>query len=318
MKPVLSLLSPRGERARLQIFIFHRVRRQTDSLFPEEIDATRFEAICRWLHRWFEVLPLDAAVRRLRAGDLGSRAAAITFDDGYADNHDVALPVLQRHGLVASFFVATGFLDGGRMWNDGVIEAVRGCTADSVDAAEAGLPERLPLRDASSRRGAIDRVIKALKYLPPAERAYRVDAFARTCGVELPRDLMMTSDQVRALHRAGQRVGAHTVHHPILARLDADEARREIAGSRAALQALLDDPVSTFAYPNGQPEVDYSAHSVALVRELGFELAVSTAWGAAARMSDPYQLPRFTPWDPGRGRFALRLAGNYFRTPMRV
>ena len=318
MKTVFSLVSPGGTRARLQILIFHRVLREPDPLFPEEIDAARFDTICGWLRDWFNVLPLDTAVRRLRAGDLAGRAAVITFDDGYADNHDVALPLLQRHGLVASFFVATGFLDGGRMWNDSIIEAIRGCRADNVDAAAAGVDEMLPLHDVRSRRQAIDRVIKALKYLPPPERAGRVDAFARACGTELPSDLMMTSGQVRALHRAGQRVGAHTVHHPILARLDGDEARREIADSRAALQSLLDDPVTTFAYPNGQPDVDYSAQSVTLVRDIGFELAVSTAWGAADRTTDPLQLPRFTPWDLGRSRFALRLAGNYLRTPVRV
>jgi peptidoglycan/xylan/chitin deacetylase (PgdA/CDA1 family) len=318
VKAAFSLISPGGRRARLQILIFHRVLREPDPLFPEEIDAARFDAICGWLRSWFNVLPLDTAVRLLRAGDLDRRAAAITFDDGYADNHDVALPVLQRHGLVASFFIATGFLDGGRMWNDSIIEAIRRCRADAVDAAAAGLAESLPLHDVRSRRQAIDRVIKALKYLPPAERAARVDSFARACGVELPRDLMMSSGQVRALYRCGQRIGAHTVHHPILARLDGDEARREIADSRAVLQGLLDDPVPTFAYPNGQPDVDYSAQSVSIVRDLGFELAVSTAWGAADRTSDQFQLPRFTPWDLSRRRFALRLAGNYLRKPIRV
>jgi peptidoglycan/xylan/chitin deacetylase (PgdA/CDA1 family) len=312
------LLSPGRTRARLLILVFHRVLREPDPLFPEEIDAARFDAICGWLREWFHVMPLETAVRRLRAGNLGARAAAITFDDGYADNHDVALPVLQRHGLVASFFVATGFLDGGRMWNDSVIEAIRRCPNDAIDGAAAGLDESLSLHGVQERRQSIDRVIKALKYLRPAERAARVDAFARACSVDLPRDLMMSSGQVRALHRSGQRIGAHTVHHPILAQLDGDEAKREIADSRSVLQDLLDDPVSTFAYPNGQPGTDYSGWSVSIVRDLGFELAVSTAWGAADQSTDPFQLPRFTPWDQSRCRFALRLAGNYLRTPVRV
>jgi peptidoglycan/xylan/chitin deacetylase (PgdA/CDA1 family) len=318
MKPVFSLLSPAGERARVQILIFHRVLREPDPLFPEEIDAARFDAICGWLRTWFDVLPLEIAARRLREGSLGGRAAVITFDDGYADNHDVALPVLLRHGLVASFFVATGFLDGGRMWNDTIIESVRRSRQDEVDGAPAGIDESLSLRDAGARRQTIDRVIRSLKHLHPAERAQRVDAFARICGVDLPTDLMMSSAQVQNLHRAGQRIGAHTVHHPILARLPAGEARWEVAQSRSRLQQLLDDPVSTFAYPNGQPGTDYSAESVAIVRESGFELAVSTAWGAADRSSDAFQLPRFTPWDRQRHRFALRLAGNYRRTPARV
>ena len=125
IKPLLTLLSPAGRRARLSVLIFHRVLPRPDPLFPGVIDAAGFDAICRWVKGWFNVLALDDAARRLRDGSLPERALAITFDDGYADNHDVALPILLRHGLPATFFIATGFLDGGRMWNDTVIESIR-------------------------------------------------------------------------------------------------------------------------------------------------------------------------------------------------
>ena len=125
VKVAFELLSPGQRNGRLSILIFHRVLAQVDPLFPEEVDAARFDVICGWLRRWFNVLPLDAAVRRLRDGSLPRRAAAITFDDGYADNHDIALPILKKHGLPSTFFIATGFLDGGCMWNDTVIEAIR-------------------------------------------------------------------------------------------------------------------------------------------------------------------------------------------------
>ncbi|MCU0943281.1 MAG: polysaccharide deacetylase family protein, partial [Hydrogenophaga sp.] len=116
-------MSPGGASARLSVLIFHRVLAQPDPLFPGVPDVRRFDEVCRWLARWFRVMPLDEAVRALKRGNLPARAAAITFDDGYADNHDQALPVLRAHGLPATFFVATGFLDGGRMWNDTLIES---------------------------------------------------------------------------------------------------------------------------------------------------------------------------------------------------
>ena len=115
-RTLFSAISPAGERGRLSIPIFHRVLPQVDPLFPDEMDAARFDAVCGWLKSWFNVLPLDEAVRRLKNGTLPQRAMALTFDDGYADNHDVALPILKRHGLPCAFFIATGFLDGGRMW----------------------------------------------------------------------------------------------------------------------------------------------------------------------------------------------------------
>ena len=72
----------------------------------------------------------------------------------------------------------------------------------------------------------------------------------------------------------------------------------------------------SFAYPNGKPGRDYTPRDVALARDAGFELAVSTAWGAANRARDPFQIPRVAPWDRDALRFGLRLARAYRqRTP---
>ena len=109
-------------------------------------------------------------------------------------------------------------------------------------------------------------------------------------------------------------VGAHTGSHPILAALSVDEARSEIAQSREVLQCLLAERIGLFAYPNGKPGQDYNDDSVRLVRELGFDAAVSTAWGAARTGDDVHQLPRFSPWDRQRSRFALRLLRNLWST----
>jgi peptidoglycan/xylan/chitin deacetylase (PgdA/CDA1 family) len=313
LKHLLGTLSPAGPRARLSILIFHRVLAVEDPLFPDEIDAARFDRICGWLREWFNVLPLDSAVQRLRDGRLPARAACITFDDGYADNHRVALPILRRHGLSATFFIATGFLDGGRMFNDSVIEIVRRTAGQSLRVDSLGIGDlgHLDLRDTAARQKAIVSILMAIKYRPPDER----EALTRVlqvaaCVDRLPDDLMMSSDHVRALHRAGMQIGAHTMSHPILARLDDGAARAEIQAGKQALEDLLGQRVGMFAYPNGKPGEDYSMATVRLARDAGFDAAVSTAWGAAAASSDPFQLPRFTPWDRTAWRFGLRLARN--------
>lgn len=118
---------------------------------------------------------------------------------------------------------------------------------------------------------------------------------------------MMTEDEVRSLRRAGMQIGAHTVSHPILATLDAGEKRREIVESKQVLETILGEPVDLFAYPNGKPGEDYDAESVRIVREAGFTAALTTARGAAHRQTDPFQIPRFTPWDRTRLRFGLRM-----------
>ena len=160
----------------------------------------------------------------------------------------------------------------------------------------------------SSRRAPLHRLIERVKYLEPEPRLACVDAITERAQARLPNDLMMRSDQVRGLRAAGMQIGAHTASHPILATLTPAAAADEIARSRAVLEKLLGERVGMFAYPNGKPGVDYlpDVHP-ALVRELGFDAAVSTRWGAARRSDDIFQIPRFTPWDRSRGRFGLRL-----------
>jgi peptidoglycan/xylan/chitin deacetylase (PgdA/CDA1 family) len=295
-------------RKRLSILIYHRVLPQQDPLFPTDVHAARFERQLRFLKTAFNVIPLSQAVHALRHGGLPPRAACITFDDGYADNAEVALPILQRHGMSATFFVATGFLNGGRMWNDTVIELIRRAPP-RIDLASLGLGI-YTLDSMAARRAAIGALLDALKYLPLDERQRQVDAMAALLGVSVPDDLMMRSEQVRQLHRAGMDIGGHTVNHPIIARMDSASARAEIAAGKAELEQLTQAPVKLFAYPNGKPGQDYQAEHVAMVESLGFDAAVCTAWGAAAPGSDLYQLPRFTPWDEGQAGFTLRMMRN--------
>jgi peptidoglycan/xylan/chitin deacetylase (PgdA/CDA1 family) len=312
MRFLLQVLAPAGRRSRLSVLIFHRVHAKQDELFPGEPHARSFDQQLEWIKRWFNVLPLAEAVAGLRAGNLPARPAVITFDDGYADNHDVALPILQRRGLTATFFIASGFLDGGRMWNDTVIEALRRCPTPLLDLAALGLGTH-PVETIEQRRAAISAVIPHLKYLEPAKRQQQVNAIAVCAGVDLPGDLMMSSAQVRNMAISGMTIGAHTVHHPILARLSDDQAEAEMREGKRALEEIIGATVSYFAYPNGKPGEDYSAVHVRIAREIGFDAALSTAWGVATPGGDLFQIPRFTPWDRSGWRYGLRLADNLRR-----
>ncbi len=310
LKTAFKLTSPGGVDGKLTTFIFHRVSPQPDPMFPDEPDARRFGEILGWIKSWFNVLPLDVAVDLQKARNLPPRAAAITFDDGYADNCTVALPILQHHGLTATFFIATGFLDGGRMWNDTVIESVRACKMDRLNLTALDLGT-YPLISPTEKRTAVERLIGQIKYLPISERLKLTQKLSDAAGVKPPDDLMLTSAQVKELRSGGMQIGAHTVSHPILARTDLTDAKREIIGSKETLEHLLEAKIGLFAYPNGKPGNDYLPEHVALVRELGFDAAVSTAWGVADHNTDPFQIPRFTPWDKSRLRFAARLLRNF-------
>ena len=296
--------------SRLSILIFHRVHAEVDTIFPGEPDATRFAMLMRFVARSFRVMTLGEAASRLTNGDLPMRALVVTFDDGYADNAEVALPILQRYGVPASFFISTGFLDGGRMWNDSVIETIRACAMDELDLESFGMG-RCSLAGPAERRSVIGELLSRIKYSTLAERDEAIVRLQRLAGVrDLPNGLMMRSEQVRQLQRAGMEIGAHTVHHPILTSLAPAEAEREISTGRQRLEEIIDAPVDVFAYPNGKPVRDYDRTHVAMLSRLGFRAAVSTAPGVARAGDGLLELPRFTPWGDSLAIWALRLMNN--------
>ncbi|WP_018881890.1 MULTISPECIES: polysaccharide deacetylase family protein [unclassified Thioalkalivibrio] len=308
LRSLLSLMSPGGARARLSILIYHRVLPAPDPLLPGDPHADDFRWQMRLLARSMNPLPLDEAVDRLRAGTLPARAVSVTFDDGYADNAEVALPILREEGAPATFFIATGYLDGGRMFNDTLIETVRRLPKNA-DLGPEGLGE-WTLETHQDRLKLIHALISQFKYQPAEQRTAGTEALARRFAIDLPNDLMMTRAQVHELAAAGMGIGGHTATHPILTEVDADTARAEIQRGKTDLEQMLSRPLRLFAYPNGRPGRDYAAEHIQIARDCGFDAAVSTAAGAARIDSDPYQLPRFTPWDRTPMRFGLRLARN--------
>lgn len=282
---------------------------EPDPLFPDEMHARRFMEVCGWLKSWFTVLPLDESVARLKAGTLPTRAACITFDDGYADNFHVALPILQRCELSATFFIATGFLDGGCMWNDTLVETLRTFSGSVLDLSSLALG-RYATGSVAEKRRAISALIPQIKYRSVDQRIAITEKMARLARVQLSHDLMMTSHEVKAMRHAGMQIGAHTVSHPILAGLAVEQAQQEIQGSKRYLEQLLGERVGLFAYPNGKPGEDYIAQSVDVVRSAGFDAAVNTQWGTSGSGDDMFQIRRFTPWDKTRLRFGTRMLRN--------
>jgi len=303
---------------RLAVLIFHRVRPHQDPLFPGEPDRVQFADAMEIVARCFHCVALDEALQRIACGrSLPERAVAITFDDGYADNFSEALPILQYYGLTATFFIASGFLDGGCMWNDEAVESLRAFSRSAIDLRPMGLGI-IPCRTLEEQVAAIDAVKGFLKYQTPTARREALDLLRDITGSGQPPQLMLSSAQVRNMHSLGMGIGGHTVDHPILACLDDDAARREIGEDRERLAGIIGIAPTLFAYPNGKPGKDYGPHHVAMVRAAGYRAAFTTVWGVTSPGIDMFQLPRFSPWDRQPLRFALRLAHSYTRHRFRL
>jgi peptidoglycan/xylan/chitin deacetylase (PgdA/CDA1 family) len=310
LRGAASLLAGwRGRSRSLLILIYHRVLAAPDAMMPDELYVARFGSQMDLLARNFRVLPLREAVARLGRGDLPARSVCITFDDGYANNCELAMPILRARQLPATVFVASGYLNGGAMFNDVVHESLRIAPAQ-IDLRALGLGQHEP-RDMESRRVIAGQLIGELKYLSLRERTRVAGELARICGLQQLPNQMMSDTQVRELHASGIEIGAHTAMHPILTSVSEAEARHEIASNKLYLEQLLGEPVRSFAYPNGTPKRDYDRRHVELVRAAGFDIALSTAWGVAHANSDMLQLPRIAPWDRRLSRYAMRMAYAY-------
>ena len=311
LKHIATLASGSGKNKKLFILIYHRVLSEPDYMRPGEVDIDVFTWQMELLAKYFNVLPLADALEKLKNNQLPARAVCITFDDGYADNYLNALPILQKFNLKATFFIATGYLNGGIMWNDKVIEAVRRAKNDYLDLTQLGLG-KISIKNSQEKAQAAQLIIKNIKHLDMEKRQQLANQIAAMVK-GMPTDLMMTNEQLTKLHQAGMEIGGHTVTHPIMAKLNEQETERELTENKLALEKLLNTKIRFFAYPNGKPGQDYLPEQVKEIRSHNYQAAVSTQWGVADRTTDLFQLPRFTPWDTDPLRFMLRMIQVYIR-----
>ncbi|HEY0060979.1 MAG TPA: polysaccharide deacetylase family protein [Telluria sp.] len=291
---------------RLCVVNYHRILEHKDPLLESEPDVATFRWQMSTLAKCFNVLPLHEAIALLGTGRMPPRAVCITFDDGYRSVHDLALPILKEFNLPATVFVTTGYIGGGNMWNDRIIEAVQNLPAGQLDLSELGLGA-YSLASLGDRKQTVGKLTEASKYLPPKARLELIRRLDVLVGEDLENGLMLTPAMVVNLDRAGIEIGAHTISHPILTSLDDDSSRVEIAGGKKDLEAIIGKPVRLFAYPNGKVGKDFDERHTRMAEAAGFTAAFTTSVGAVTSTHDRFQLPRSRPWDKTPFLFALRL-----------
>jgi len=298
----------RGE-SRLTIVRHHRVYADQErplyrlgvaaSVFTDQVEMLRALGL--------GPLTVTEGLERLSEGAPG-HWVAMTFDDGYADNVERALPILTRSRARATFFLTAGLIDARRApWWDRVAHALVNAPAGTFDWVwEDG---RLQLELAQrGRRRSLDMVLRQLR-VGPAEQEARIASLEAALGVvsEAPCELA-TWEQADRLVAAGMEVGAHTLTHPFLDRLDPAEQSREIGGSVARIAERLGVRPDGIAYPGGA----FDAGSIAAARAAGLHYAVTTRAGVNRSGAPRFELRR-RGFDEGmclapNGHFSRRLA----------
>jgi peptidoglycan/xylan/chitin deacetylase (PgdA/CDA1 family) len=247
--------------------------------------AERFDEQLAELPRFADVIGPDDLQDAVNSGR--GRHVMLTFDDGYRDNFEVAYPLLRAHGLTATFFVTTGFLDQPRMaWWDELAWMVRhGDTPpDDPDAATRALTDHYKQLPASETERFLDQTAEATG-------AGRADA--ATGARE-----WMTWDMVRELRENGMSIGGHTVDHPILSSLPSAGQQREVRDCVARLEEELGEPTRLFAYPVGTRDA-FTRETARVLRQARVRMAFSF-YGGIQRPGEwqPMDIPRshVGPW----------------------
>jgi len=293
--PLLRRLRPWNG---LLVLNYHRIGDAVASPLDSGVfSATQdqFDEQLAWLKSHADVIGLD---------DLGpvfepttGRFVLITFDDGYLDNYQLALPVLRRHAVPATFFITTGFIDGRRVaWWDEISWMVK-------HAVRRAWPARMSPRPdwhAGETSSVIQTLLRMYKGLATEEGPAFLDEVAEATGSgRCPTTdgfaPWMSWDQIRELQAAGQSIGAHTVTHPVLARCSREQQRYEITESKRRIEEVLGGTVNSFSYPVGTADA-FTAETEQLMREAGIRWAFNFQGGyldaTHARSADHYSLPR--------------------------
>lgn len=296
----------------LLIFPYHRVAPQPDDLLLAPIPPEAFETQIAHLARHYRVLPLDVALDLLFAGQLPPRATAITFDDGYRDNLEYARAILERHAVAATIFLATDFIGTGRLApHDEIARAVNHAGVQSGRIVWKGENVDLQFDAPGGRAAAITRLTGWLRPCN-AEETKALLALIEEATKARVSDCrpaaMLSWDDVRSMQGGLIAFGSHGRSHVACGRLSLAELGAELAESRAIIERELATRVRVFAYPFGKPP-DIGPQAAAMVRDAGYDYALTTVDQAASLASDRYALPRGGPaWELRPAAFAGRLA----------
>ena len=294
LRPVLSGVGA--------IFMLHHVRPSHDAAFQPnhhlEITPEFLRAMLSHLQSLgIEIVTLDEMHQRLTQRDFSRRFASFTFDDGYRDNRDFALPVMREFDAPFAVYVVSDFAEGtGRLWWIALERVIAG--ADAVEAEIGGVATRLDTSTPAAKQTAFERLHDWLRGLPGEHDLRReIAALCARHGVDetaIGREFCMSWDELKPFSNDPLvTIGAHSVTHCNLARQTEETASHEMAASRARIENVLQRPVVHLAYPYGD-RISAGAREFALARAAGFKTAVTTRPGMIFRESANHMtaLPR--------------------------
>lgn len=319
---LLWLLAEFKLRNRAVVLMYHRVLPTAEETFSHEgiiVSPRTFDMQMKFVREHFNPLTPDQFGQQLRVTGFRRRACLITFDDGWKDNHQHALPVLVRHSVPAIVFITTAFVGTETtFWQERLTRLLfnaartRSFGVDVLRELECLDAGELPVEQAKRR---VRDVVTSLKRREPevVDRIVaRLESAAERCSTapESPgSDRFLTWTEVRELQGSKLvTIGSHAHTHRPLPILGYEGAMAEFSRSRETFQDHGIRAADMCAYPNGN--VDSCVLDAA--RNSGFTLGFATGKGLASNADHPLQLPRINIHESSSGsnaEFLCRILG---------
>jgi peptidoglycan/xylan/chitin deacetylase (PgdA/CDA1 family) len=295
MSWIVWYLLPKG----IYVFNYHRIGNSSESKFDRDVfscDSEVFDTQIGLVNQFFEVITSKQLPDILTQKQMDKRYAIITFDDGYKDNYDIALPILQKHGVSGIFFVPTTLIEKNTIpWWDEVAFILRSNVGKEVALPQSSEKITLSQDKIEHQIRKFISVVKTITDVEPEETIeYLREYFSLTNDVSyIDENLFMTWKQLKSLSDKGMEIGSHTVHHRILAKLQEKEQKYEIEHSKVILEKELNIEINAIAYPVGRKN-SYNALSKTLVASTGYQFAFNNEPGINKLKFDRYDLNRFS------------------------
>jgi peptidoglycan/xylan/chitin deacetylase (PgdA/CDA1 family) len=318
---------------RLLILMYHSVVQDDDQRSQwfrwNTPTRTQFEAVLTTLKKYYRVISVEDAVREIKStGALKERSAAITFDDGYLSAYEVVFPLLKKHGVSATVYLPTDWIDGRlNPWWMVLTHMIDQCHVTSDTVAKIGkiIGTSVDLKvnklraPADSRRMILASVERVLMHQNDTTRDEILQELRNSLfeGQEFASrtEEPMTWEQIGEMAAHGIRFGAHTCSHPNLSHVDLETAEREIVESKRIIEGRLGAEVSGFAYPYGY-DVDGYRRFRPILEKHGFHYACTSWCGHVDSTSDPYLLGRIgLPLSTSNAIIARTLSLEYCAKP---
>lgn len=248
----------------------------------ELISATpeNFDFQMAYLRKHLNPVPLSSIVGHFVNGTtLPDRAVVVTFDDGYDDNLHYAGPVLQRHGIVPTVFVATDYVGANvPYWFELAVYLMMRLPVGSMQFEGLSVP--LPTEESWQQRRRCASVLQqAMKHLSKSEierlvRQWNLEFSSYINPDEYSLSRCLSWSDLRSMDGNGFEIGSHSMSHPVLSKLDETTLRAELEGSKRKLELELGHPITTLAYPIGK-DFAYTSLVQQVARDSGYDLAAA-------------------------------------------